>query len=110
MANAARGEIEANLDGKQWILCLTLGSLASLETRLDAKNLSELASRFSSGKLSASDLLKIIHAGLSGGGHTLSHEEVSQMRVEGGVSGYVSIAAKLLEATFSPNPELNSDG
>ncbi len=102
MINSFRGEIDAELDGKSWTLCLTLGALASLEGELEVSNLGELAARFSDGKLSASDILKIITAGLVGGGHKITLEEVADMRVEGGVSGYVSIAAKLLEATFTP--------
>lgn len=101
MVNPHRGEIAAKLDGKDWTLCLTLGALASLEHALDAENLHELTQKFSSGKMSARDILQIIHAGLCGGGYTLTLEEVSEMRVENGVSGYVEIAAKLLEATFS---------
>lgn len=102
MVNTRRGEISAELDGKPWTLCLTLGALASLEDDLDAGNLNELTSKFSSGDLSASDILKTIKAGLLGGGYTLTLEEVSNMRVEGGVSAYVEIAVRLLEATFSP--------
>jgi len=102
MVNKLRGEISAELDGKTWTLCLTLGALAHLENDLEVKNLSELSSRFSNGKLSASDILKIIKAGLLGGGYTLSEQEVAEMRVDGGISTYVEIAARLLQATFSP--------
>jgi len=102
MVNRHRGEISAKLDGRQWTLCLTLGALAELESRLQANDLSELAGQFSSGKLSADQLLAIICAGLRGGGHDLSDEEVAEMRVEGGIAGYANIAAELLTATFSP--------
>ena len=102
MVNTIRGEVEATLDGKSWTLCLTLGALASLENELGVENLNELTSKFSKGTLSASDILKIIKAGLSGAGYTLTTQEVADMRVDGGVSGYVEIAARLLEATFSP--------
>jgi hypothetical protein len=102
MVNKLRGEISAEMDGKSWTLCLTLGALAHLENDLDVKNLSELSAKFSNGKLSASDILKIIKAGLMGGGYTLSEEDVADMRVEGGLATYVEIAARLLQATFSP--------
>ena len=102
MVNVLRGEISAKLDDKYWTLCLTLGALASLENSLEVSNLNELTSKFSDGNLSAADILKIISAGLIGGGNSITHQEVSEMRVEGGVSGYVEIAAHLLEATFSP--------
>ena len=105
MVNAVRGEIAAELDGKTWTLCLTLGALANLESALEVDDLSMLTNKFSSGKLSSTDLLKIIHAGLNGGGHTISETEVANMKVESGISGYVSIAARLLEATFTPLSE-----
>lgn len=105
MVNHLRGEISAELDGKSWTLCLTLGALAALENDLEVKNLGELSEKFSNGNLSASDILKVIRAGLSGGGYTLTTDEVADMRVEGGISGYVEIAARLLQATFSPNPD-----
>ena len=102
MANRIRGEIAATLDGKSWVLCLTLGALAELEDGLGAGNLGALAQKFSGGNLKSADLLKIITAGLKGGGYELNDEEVAEMRVDGGVSGYVDIAARLLEATFTP--------
>lgn len=105
MVNPQRGEIAAELDGKTWTLCLTLGALAHLEQALKADTLCGLSAKFASGNLSASELIKIIHAGLLGGGHDLSESEVSQMRVENGIGGYVDIAARLLTATFTPTPE-----
>ena len=102
MVNAHRGEIQAKLDGKTWTLCLTLGALASLENALGVDNLLELSEKFSKGALSASDLLKIITAGLTGGGYTLCEDEVAQMRVDGGVGEYADIVARLLTATFTP--------
>ena len=102
MVNRLRGEISAELDGKSWTLCLTLGALAALETDLKVESLNELTSKFSNGRLSSSDILMIVKAGLMGGGHIISDEDVSHMRVEGGINGYVDIAVRLLEATFSP--------
>lgn len=100
MANLHRGEISAEFDGKLWTLCLTLGALAELESQLEANNLSILVEKFSSGQLSAKYLLAIIGAGLRGGGHSVSNDEVADMRVEGGITGYAKIAAKLLRVTF----------
>ena len=102
MVNLIRGEICAELDGNKYVLCLTLGALASLEESLGAGNLAELGEKFSSGKMKSSDLLGIITAGLNGAGNEVSEKEVSRMKVEDGISGYVDIAARLLEATFSP--------
>lgn len=102
MVNSLRGEIGAELDGKTWTLCLTLGALATLEKQLDAESLTALSNKLSNGKLKASELIKIIHAGLVGGGYTLSVEEVAEMRVEGGIASYIDIAVRLLQATFTP--------
>jgi len=100
MANAHRGEISAQFSGKTYRLCLTLGALAELEQAQGAEDLIALVKRFESAHLSARDLLRLIGAGLRGGGHDLSDVEVAQLSVPDGVPGYVRIAAELLAATF----------
>jgi hypothetical protein len=100
MANFHRGEIEASLGGKARTLVLTLGALAELESAFGADDLMALAERFGTGRLSARDLVRIIAAGLRGAGETISDDEVAALRVEGGVTGYVRIAADLIAATF----------
>jgi hypothetical protein len=105
MANAKRGEIEAEFDGKTYTLCLTLGALAELESGMGAADLVALAERFEANRLSARDILRIIGCGLRGAGHTLSDEDVSRMKASGGLAGYVRIAARLLAATFGDAPE-----
>ncbi|GAA4182216.1 gene transfer agent family protein [Shinella granuli] len=99
-ANRHRGEIEAVLDGERRVLCLTLGALAELETAFAVDSLTGLAERFSSGRLKADDLIRIIGAGLRGGGNLFSDEDVSAMAVADGLSGFARIAAELLQATF----------
>lgn len=103
--NRHRGELAANLGGKERCLCLTLGALAHLETSFGAEDLTQLTERFSKGRLSAGDLLSIIHAGLLGGGHDFSRQEVAEMQVEGGVAGYAYIVSKLLNLTFGGSDE-----
>lgn len=105
IANPHRGEILAKIDDKEWLLCLTLGALASLEDALDVEHLGALSQKFSSGSLKARELTLIIWAGLSGGGHDVSLQEVEAMRIEGGAAGFVDVAAKLLNATFAPRDE-----
>lgn len=105
MANLRRGEIDARIDGHTYTLCLTLGALAELESAFDAGDLMELAERFSTQRLSAGDLLKIITAGLKGGGHTLTADEVAEMRIEGGAAGFVRLAVDLLSVTFGETDE-----
>jgi hypothetical protein len=99
-ANARRGEISARLDGKEYRFCLTLGALAELETALGAGDLVALGERFASGRLSAKDMIAVIGAGLRGGGHALSDDEIGAMQADGGVVGFAQIAAALLLATF----------
>ena len=99
-ANRHRGEIEALFDGERRVLCLTLGALAELETAFAVDSLTGLAERFSSGRLKADDLIRIIGAGLRGGGNLFGDEEVAGMAAADGLAGFARIAAELLQATF----------
>ena len=110
-ANRRRGEIAAELDGRVRTLCLTLGALAELESTFEADDLNALVERFSTGRLSAKDLICIIAAGLRGAGEAISDDEVAMMRSEDGAAGYARVASELLAMTFggagegaSPNP------
>lgn len=89
------------MDGECRILCLTLGALAELETAFAVDDLSGLAARFSSGRLKAADMIRIIGAGLRGGGNLLSDDEVAAMSVEGGIEAYAAIVGELLTVTFA---------
>jgi hypothetical protein len=100
MTNSHRGEIEAELGGRRYTLCLTLGALADLERAFGAQDLIALAQRFETGRLSARDVLTVIGCGLRGAGHPLSDAEVAALSVPGGLPGYFAIAAGLLAATF----------
>lgn len=104
MANLYRGEIAAELGGKQRTLVLTLGALAELESAFGAADLVALAERFGSGRLSARDLMRIIGAGLRGAGESVTDAEVAAMSADGGAAGYVRIAADLIAATFDDAP------
>lgn len=106
MINKHRGEIAANLDGKDWTLCLTLGALAQLENHFKVDDLASLAEKLSSNSLRASDFLAIILAGLKGGGHDVNTADVFDMRIEGGATGYAVLVAKLLQATFGNSSEM----
>ncbi|MFB9951343.1 gene transfer agent family protein [Rhizobium puerariae] len=104
-ANRRRGEVEAVIDGERRILCLTLGALAELETAFAAGDLNGLAERFASGRLKAADMIRVIGAGLRGGGNLFSDDEVAAMSVDGGIGGYARIVGDLLAATFGPEGE-----
>lgn len=100
MANARRGEIDGVLDGKRYRLCLTLGALAELEHAFGDEDMLALTRRFESGRIAARDAMRVIAAGLRGGGLEVSDEDVASMRADGGVAGYIDIVARLLAATF----------
>jgi hypothetical protein len=100
MANPHRGEIDAVIGGERYVLCLTLGALAELEARLDAGDLVGLGERFEKGRVSASDLIAILGAGLRGGGNPITDEELARLSIEGGLTGAARIAAQLLRMTF----------
>ena len=100
MVNRHRGEIEAMLDGQPYMLCLTLGALAELEAAFGAEDMLALAKRFEAGRLSARDAIRILTAGLRGGGHDCTGAQVAQMRAEDGAAGFVDIVVRLLAATF----------
>lgn len=100
MPNAHRGEIATEIRGRTRTLVLTLGALAELETAFGASDLVALAERFSSGRLAARDLIRIIGAGLRGAGEAISDDEVAALTMPGGAAGYVSVAAELIAATF----------
>lgn len=110
--NRRRGEIVAELDGKPYRLCLTLGALAELEAAFAADDLSTLVERFSRGRLSATDMIRVIGAGLRGAGNDIADTEVATMHSDDGAAGFASIVSDLLIATFGaarteshpPNP------
>ena len=106
IVNKHRGEVKAVLDGKPFILCLTLGALAELEVAFDVDDLGALTERFSSGKLSANDLNRIIGAGLRGAGHLVEDSDLKSMQIDGGASGFANLASELLTLTFAATPEL----
>ena len=99
-ANRRRGEIEAELDGKSFRLCLTLGALAELETAYAADDLGALVEKFSRGKLSATDMIRIVGAGLRGAGNDVADQAVRAMRCDSGAAGFAGIVADLLTVTF----------
>jgi hypothetical protein len=100
MPNHRRGEIEAELGGERRTLVLTLGALAELEAAFGAEDLVALAERFQRGRMSARDAIRILGAGLRGGGAEISDAEVARLAADRGAAGYVRIVAELLAATF----------
>jgi hypothetical protein len=102
MANRHRGEITAELGGKPYTLCLTLGALAEIEDAYGGEDLIAIAERFERGRIGATDAIRVIGAGLRGAGNAISNGEVAAMTVTGGAAGYLDIVVRLLKATFAP--------
>ena len=103
MANLHRGEIEAELAGRSFRLCLTLGALAELEASLGEGDIMSLAQRFEGGRMRALDAIAIICAGLRGAGHDIADDEVGRLAAANGAVTYIDIVARLLQATFVPH-------
>lgn len=107
MVNTHRGEIEADLDGKHFNLCLTLAALAELEHAFGVDDMTALAARFESGRISSNDCVKILGAGLRGGGHDISNDAVAIMKSNLGAAGFVDIVVRLLTATFGAADQIS---
>ncbi|MBI2720360.1 MAG: gene transfer agent family protein [Rhizobiales bacterium] len=105
MANRHRGEIDAELGGQNYTLCLTLGALAELESAYGDEDLIAIAERFEKGRIGATDAIRVIGAGLRGTGNAISNDEVAAMTADGGAAGFLAIVARLLTATFAPPEE-----
>lgn len=105
MANRRRGEVEAIVDGRPRVLCLTLGALCDLEAAFAVDDLASLAERFASGRLAARDVARIFACGLGGGGTPTTEAEVLAMRVDGGLVGIAALVADLLAVTFGADDD-----
>ncbi len=70
--NSARGEVSITINGQHYVLCLTLGALAHIETALETSSQEELSARLR--KLSAADVLLVLEALLMGGGNPVQYQ------------------------------------
>lgn len=100
MVNRRRGEVEAVLGGRRFTLVLTLGALAELEAAFGVDDLVALGERFSSGRLSARDLVRILAAAVRAGGAPMSDDDVAALPISGGLDACARAVAELLTATF----------
>lgn len=101
-ANPHRGEVSLTIDGQARRLRLTLGALAELETRLETGSLMGLAERFETGRVTTTDLMALLAAGLSGAGDTLTEADLASAEIEGGAVGAMRAGMELLSVTFRP--------
>lgn len=100
MVNIARGEVPLAVAGEALIMRLSLGALAELESRLEAKGLIALAERFETGAFRGQDLIALLTAGLRGAGRSISEKEVADLAFDGGAVGAARAASRLLAVSF----------
>ena len=101
MANPFRGEVLLGVDGEPRTMRLTLGALASLETRLESDSLMDMIARFEAGAIKVSDIISLLTAGLNGGGWAISEAELKACQIDGGPLRAAAAAGELLRLTFS---------
>lgn len=100
MVNPWRGEVALRADGRDHVLRLSLGSLAALETALEADGLMALADRVDRGGLRSRDVIAILAAGFHGAGQSVDEATVAGMAIEGGAAGAARVAVALMAAAF----------
>lgn len=99
--NPWRGEVVLTINGRAYVLRLSLGALARLESQLQEASLVALVQRFETGRFSASDILALLAAGLEGGGHDLYALDLASAEIKGGAVEAARVAACLLARSFS---------
>lgn len=102
MVNPHRGEVSLTVNGEPVLMRLTLGALAELETGVAAGSLMELAERFESGRVTASDLLALLEAGIRGAGNDCPAGSLGDANIEGGAIGAMRAGLDLLSSAFRP--------
>jgi len=100
MANPWSGEVALVIDGERRVMKLTLGALAELEAALGADSLVALVERFEGGRFRTADVLKLLMAGLHGGGHPTTAEALMRAEIAGGPGAAARAAADLLALAF----------
>ena len=100
MANPHRGEVALVIDGQRHVAKLTLGALAELEAALEADTLVALIERFEAGAYSSRDVLRLVVAGLRGGGWPGTEADLLSAEIEGGLVAAVRVAGQLLVRAF----------
>lgn len=101
MGNPWAGEVALTIDGERHLMRLTLGALAELEATLEEDSLMELVKRFEAGRCTTRDVLKLIVAGLRGGGWPGTARDLLNAEIAGGPMAAARAAAELLARAFT---------
>lgn len=80
LPNRARGEVMLRIGDAERKLCVTLGALAELEAAFDVNSFTELGARLA--HLTATDLLTVLAALVSGGGELTSTRELAAAHID----------------------------
>jgi len=75
MVNRQRGEVLLEAGGEQYVLCLTLGALAEIETLTGVSDLSEIGPKLAG--LNAGGMLDLLSILLRAGGNTVDARQLS---------------------------------
>ena len=101
MTNTARGETSFLAEGEKFVMRLTLGALAEIESGLNLTNLAGIADRLK--QLSSSDIAIVAAALLRGGGHDVAANDVLKIPADiGTILGAVTDALSTLGGTKPP--------
>ncbi|WP_321363086.1 gene transfer agent family protein [Celeribacter sp.] len=101
MANPFQGEVALTMNGERHVLKLTLGALAELEAGLETDTLVALVERFEGGKFSSADVLRIVVAGLRGGGWKGGYDDILTAEIAGGPLEAARVGAELISRAFT---------
>src|ERR1700761_7856088 len=80
MTNTARGEASFLANGEEFVMRLTLGALAEIESGLNVSSLTDLAARLK--QFSTSDIASVAAALLRAGGHDVTANDVLALPID----------------------------
>ncbi|WP_439103788.1 gene transfer agent family protein [Celeribacter marinus] len=101
MANPFQGEVALTLNDERRVLKLTLGALAELEAGLQTDTLVALVERYEAGQFSSADVVRVIVAGLRGGGWQGGYDDILTADITGGPLEAARVGAALLARAFT---------
>ena len=101
MANPFQGEVALTLNGERRVLKLTLGALAELEAGLEVDTLVGLVERYEAGQFSSADVLRVVVAGLRGGGWQGGYDDILTAEIKGGPLEAARVGAELIARAFT---------
>ncbi|PTQ68550.1 gene transfer agent family protein [Celeribacter persicus] len=101
MANPFQGEVALTLNGERHVLKLTLGALAELEAGLETDTLVALIECFEAGRFSSADVLRVVVAGLRGGGWKGGYDDILTAEIKGGPLEAARVGAELIARAFT---------